>query len=146
MNRTFAIAAIAAAMAFAGPAFAAEHEVLMLNSNDTGNMVYEPAFLTVAPGDTIKFIPTDPSHNAESINEMTPEGAEPIKGKINEELEVTLTEEGIYGIKCTPHYAMGMGMLIEVGEGHEITLPEKMPRGVQNRFDDILERAEREAS
>lgn len=140
------IRSLTALLLLTGPVWAEVHEVKMLNSNDTGNMVYEPDFLTVAPGDTIKFIPTDPSHNAESINEMTPEGAEPIKGKINEELEVTLTEEGIYGIKCTPHYAMGMVMLIEVGEGHEITLPEKMPRGVQNRFDDILERAEREAS
>lgn len=140
------IRSLTALLLLTGPVWAEVHEVKMLNSNDTGNMVYEPDFLTVAPGDTIKFIPTDPSHNAESINEMTPEGAEPIKGKINEELEVTLTEEGIYGIKCTPHYAMGMVMLIEVGEGHEITLPEKMPRGVQNRFDDILERAGREAS
>ena len=139
------IRSLTALLLLTGPVWAEVHEVKMLNSNDTGNMVYEPDFLTVAPGDTIKFIPTDPSHNAESINEMTPEGAEPIKGKINQELEVTLTEEGIYGIKCTPHYAMGMVMLIEVGEGHEITLPEKMPRGVQNRFDDILERAEREA-
>ncbi len=140
------IRSLTALLLLTGPVWAEVHEVKMLNSNDTGNMVYEPDFLTVAPGDTIKFIPTDPSHNAESINEMTPEGAEPIKGKINQELEVTLTEEGIYGIKCTPHYAMGMVMLIEVGEGHEITLPEKMPRGVQNRFDDILERAGREAS
>lgn len=140
------IRSLTALLLLTGPVWAEVHEVKMLNSNDTGNMVYEPDFLTVAPGDTIKFIPTDPSHNAESISEMTPEGAEPIKGKINEELEVTLTEEGIYGIKCTPHYAMGMVMLIEVGEGHEITLPEKMPRGVQNRFDDILERAGREAS
>ena len=140
------IRSLTALLLLTGPVWAEVHEVKMLNSNDTGNMVYEPDFLTVAPGDTIKFIPTDPSHNAESISEMTPEGAEPIKGKINEELEVTLTEEGIYGIKCTPHYAMGMVMLIEVGEGHEITLPEKMPRGVQNRFDDILERAGRDAS
>lgn len=139
------IRSLTALLLLTGPVWAEVHEVKMLNSNDTGNMVYEPDFLTVAPGDTIKFIPTDPSHNAESINEMTPEGAEPIKGKINQELEVTLTEEGIYGIKCTPHYAMGMVMLIEVGEGHDITLPEKMPRGVQSRFDDILERAEREA-
>ena len=29
---------------------------------------------------------------------------------------ITLDEEGVYGIKCTPHYAMGMVALIEVGE------------------------------
>jgi pseudoazurin len=28
---------------------------------------------------------------------------------------LTLTAEGLYGIKCTPHYAMGMVALIQVG-------------------------------
>ena len=33
-------------------------------------MVYEPDFVAASPGDTITFIPTDKSHNAESINGM----------------------------------------------------------------------------
>jgi pseudoazurin len=47
---------------------------------------------------------------------MLPEGAEAFKSKFNETFEVTLAEEGVYGVKCTPHYAMGMVALIEVGE------------------------------
>src|SRR5690606_40519783 len=35
------------------PAFAAEYEVHMLNKGEAGAMVFEPAFLHVAPGDTV---------------------------------------------------------------------------------------------
>ena len=45
-----------------------------------------------------------------------PEGAEAFKSKFNEELTVTLDKEGVYGVKCTPHYGMGMVALIEVGQ------------------------------
>lgn len=137
---------LAALLLLAGPALVETHEVKMLNRNDTGNMVYEPDFLTVAPGDTIRFIPEDPGHDVQSIDTMMPEGAEAFRSKLNEEYELTLDTEGIYGIKCTPHYAMGMVMLIEVGEDQQITLPDKLPRGVRNRFDQILERMGREAS
>lgn len=115
MNRTFATIAFAAAMAFAGTAVAAEHEVLMLNKGTKGAMVFEPDFVQAEPGDTIRFVPTHKSHNAESIKGMLPAGAEAFKGKINEEVVYEVTAEGVYGIKCTPHYGMGMVMLISVG-------------------------------
>ena len=47
---------------------------------------------------------------------MIPEVAEPWKGKINEEITVTFTQEGIYGYKCQPHFGLGMVGLIQVGE------------------------------
>ena len=53
-------------------------------------------------------MPSDKSHNAETIKGMIPEGAEAFKSKMNEEFSVTLDKEGVYGIKCTPHYGMGM--------------------------------------
>jgi hypothetical protein len=46
---------------------------------------------------------------------MTPEGHSGFKGQLNEEIEVALEHEGFYGIKCSPHYAMGL--VIKVGEG-----------------------------
>lgn len=91
------------------------HEVQMLNKGTKGVMVYEPDFVTAAIGDTVTFIPTDKSHNAESIKGMLPEGAEPFKGKLNEEITITIEKEGVYGVKCTPHYGMGMVMLVAVG-------------------------------
>lgn len=116
MNRAMAAIALAAATAFAAPAMAAEHEVLMLNKGDKGAMVFQPDFIQAQPGDTIHFVATDKSHNVESINTMLPEGAEAFKGKINEDYTYTVTAEGVYGIKCTPHYGMGMVMLVQVGQ------------------------------
>ena len=126
---------LAAAVLFAGavtPALAANFEVQMLNKGEDGAMVYEPAQLQIQPGDTVTFIPTDKSHNAETIKEILPEGAEPFKGKINEEITVTFTEPGAYGIKCLPHIGMGMIALVVVGDdpanldaAKEVKLPKK---------------------
>lgn len=115
MKRTMTLAALTA-MLLAGGAQAAEHEVQMLNKGEKGAMVFVPDLVKAAPGDTIRFVPTHKSHNAEAIKGMLPEGAEGFKSKINEDFTVTLTEEGVYGIKCTPHYGMGMVALIVVGD------------------------------
>lgn len=93
------------------------HEVRMLNKGPEGRpMQFDPAFLKIAPGDSVKFVPTDKGHNSESILEMIPEGAETWKGKINEEITVTFDVEGIFGYKCQPHFGLGMVGLIQVGE------------------------------
>jgi pseudoazurin len=115
MKKLTAILALGTALMFVGAAGAAEFEIKMLNKGEKGAMVFEPNFVKAAPGDTIHFVPTDKSHNAEIIKGMIPEGAEPFKGKMNEEFTVTLTQEGVYGVKCAPHYGMGMVALIEVG-------------------------------
>ena len=101
-------------------AWAADHEVLMLNKGPEGQpMQFDPAFLKIEPGDTVTFVATDKGHNAESILDMIPESAETWKGKINEEITVTFDIEGTYGIKCLPHFAMGMVALIQVGDSTE---------------------------
>lgn len=92
----------------------------MLNKGTDGAMVFEPAFLHVAVGDTVVFKPTDKGHNVETIAGMIPREATPFKGKINEEISVTLTVEGMYGIKCLPHYGMGMVGLIQVGKAVDL--------------------------
>ena len=51
-------AGAAAAIALASPAAAADHVVKMLNKGKAGTMVFEPALVKVAPGDTVTFIPT----------------------------------------------------------------------------------------
>lgn len=100
----------------AAPAGAAEHTVKMLNKGAAGTMVFEPAFLQVKPGDTVRFLPTDKSHNAESIAAMLPTGATPFRGKMNQEVVATFDKPGLYGIKCAPHYGMGMVALVQVGK------------------------------
>jgi pseudoazurin len=107
----FAVAALGS-----GVAGAAEHEVKMLNKGERGAMVFEPAFLKIAPGDSVKFVPTDKSHNAESIEGFLPAGAEPFAGKMNQEIVVTFDAEGVYGYKCRPHYGMGMVGMVVVGD------------------------------
>lgn len=115
MKRTLALATAFMAIAASG-ALAADHEVQMLNKGDKGAMVFQPDFIKAAPGDTITFLPTDKSHDAESIKGMIPDGAEPFKGKMSEKITVTVTAEGVYGVKCAPHYGMGMVALIVVGK------------------------------
>jgi pseudoazurin len=116
MNKFISVLAVGAILLSAGVAGAAEIEVKMLNKGEKGVMVFEPDLVRAASGDTIKFTVGDKGHNAEIIKGMLPDGAEPFKGKINEEISVTLTTEGVYGVKCAPHYGMGMVALIVVGE------------------------------
>lgn len=106
---------VVALLALAGAAAAAEVEVKMLDKGTEGVMVFEPALLKIAPGDTVKFVATNKGHNVESIKGMLPEGAMPFVGKMNEEITVTFDKPGVYGVKCLPHYGMGMVGLIAVG-------------------------------
>ena len=43
-------------LTLASSAFAQTHEVLMKNRGSAGPMVYEPDYLEIQPGDTVKFI------------------------------------------------------------------------------------------
>ncbi len=115
MRRVIPVAALFAAVMLTGAAYAADHQVEMLNKGEKGTMVFQPDFVIAAPGDTVTFVPTDKSHDAESIPGMIPEGAEPFKGKMNEQITITVEKEGVYGVKCTPHYGMGMVALIVAG-------------------------------
>ena len=134
-------AAVLSAIAFA--AQAGTHEVKMLNKGADGVMVFEPAFVAAQPGDTITFVPTDKSHNAETVKGMLPEGAESFRSKPNEEFSVTLDKEGLYGIKCTPHYGMGMVMVVQVGEATNLDLARavKHPGKAGPRFEAALSQA-----
>lgn len=139
------IAVLAVSSAIATPAFAEEFEVQMLNRGPDGEMmVFEPAYLQVEPGDTVTFVPTDPTHNAESILGMIPEGAEAFKGKINEEISVTFEQEGLYGYKCAPHFGLGMVGLIEVGDSEANAAEAQgvtMPPAAQERMALLFEQA-----
>ena len=119
MHRRTALALMGAApiaLHLTTTARAADFHVHMMNTGAAGPMVFEPGLTRIAVGDTVIFTPTDKSHNAETIKGMLPEGAEPFKGKINEEFSVTFDVAGAYAYKCAPHYAMGMVGMIVVGE------------------------------
>ncbi|MEO1952905.1 pseudoazurin [Thioclava sp.] len=139
MIRTL-ISALAMTALLSGAASAETHEVHMLNKGEKGMMVFEPALVKAAPGDTIRFIPTDKGHNAESIDGMIPDGADGFAGKVNKEVEVTLDTEGLYAVRCKPHYAMGMVMVIAVGdvEAPEGFLEGRVPKKAKERFEEEL--------
>ena len=117
-NRTLvAFAAAALMLSFTAAVEAADFEVLMLNKGTDGKtMGFSPPFLHVQPGDTVTFIPVDKGHNAETILDIIPASAATWKGKTNEQFTVTLTEPGLYGFMCMPHFSMGMVGLIQVGD------------------------------
>jgi len=117
--RTLLAAATAFALAgpFALPASAEEHVVKMMNANGKGKfMLFEPEVVHAKVGDTVRFVPTNKGHNAEMIPDLWPEGAAEFKGKLNEEIVLTLDKPGIYGIKCLPHYPMGMIGAVVAGD------------------------------
>jgi pseudoazurin len=110
-----AIVAVTALM-MAGGARAAEVEVKLLNKGADGAvMVFEPAFVKIAPGDMVKFVAADKGHNVETIKGMLPDGATPFTGKNGEDVAVKFDQAGVYGVKCLPHYAMGMVAMVVVG-------------------------------
>jgi pseudoazurin len=118
LKRTFLSLAVAGmALAMAGEAAAAEHRVQMLNRGDGGAMVFSPAVVRARPGDTIRYVPTDPGHNAETIAGMLPAGVQVTRGAMGREYVLRVTAPGVYGVKCAPHYSMGMVGLVIVGDG-----------------------------
>ncbi|BBH48788.1 pseudoazurin [Pseudomonas sp. KU43P] len=137
--------ALLLASVIAAPAvFAEVHEVKMLNRGADGAMVYEPDHLRIAPGDTVRFVPTQSSHNAASIPALLPAKAEPFKSKLSQPFEQTFSVPGLYGIQCIPHLAMGMVMLIQVGDSgaEKPLLPDNLPARAKARFTAQLEKLE----
>lgn len=134
----FAACALLGTMTF--QANAAEFEVKMLNKGEKGMMVFEPDLVRAAPGDTIKFIPTDKGHNAQTIDGMIPDGAQPFQSDMGKELTVTLDKEGIYGVRCKPHFGLGMVMMIEVGKpvNEDQAKALKLPKKAKDKMDQLF--------
>lgn len=141
MNSLVKATMAALLLAVAAPAYAANFDVHMLNKGaDGAGMVFEPALTQIAVGDTVTFLPTDKGHNAESIKDILPEGAETFKGAMGKEVVVTFTAPGVYGVKCAPHLGMGMIAAIVVGDAANIEAAKaaKLPGKARERFDAAL--------
>ena len=55
-------------------------------------MAFEPAFVKIASGDTVKLLSTDKGHDPESIKGMFPNGAKPLVSKGGEAIVVNATQ------------------------------------------------------
>lgn len=114
--------------------------------DSSGLQVFKPRLITAQVGDTITFVPTDPTHQSASIDEMLPAGVTGWEGAVNQEVSYVVPAPGIYGYKCTPHYAAGMiGLIIVEGEGKTANL--EAAQGVRHpglagrEFGEIFEEA-----
>jgi len=146
MNRVGLPALCAAgALLLSASAGAAEFEVKMLNKGaDNQVMVFEPGFLRVQPGDTVKFVSVDKGHNAETLPGMIPDGAETFKGALSQDISVTFKAAGLHGYRCTPHVGMGMVGLIAVGDGNQnldAARQVKLPPAAAKRMSAFLDQA-----
>ena len=110
------------------PAAAANVDIQLLNKGEAGAMTFQPDLVKVGVGDTVTFQPTDKGHNAETIKGMLPEGAEPFQGKNGEDAVVKFDREGVYGVKCLPHYGMGMVAMIVVGAPANLDQAKAVPQ------------------
>ena len=147
--RTIGVALAMDTLAKAAPAWAAAHQVKMCNKDAEGRvMQFEPSFIKIAPGDTVTFLSTDKGHNSETLPGLLPEGAKEWKGKINEEITVTYDVAGFYGVRCAPHFGMGMVGLIQVGDS--ATPPDisgvKLPGKAKTRMTELVEQAATQAN
>ena len=150
MPRLSTLMLCAGALLLTVPAQAAEFEVKMLNKGpDNQMMVFDPPFLKVQLGDTVKFVAADKGHDAESIPGMVPNGATPFKGKISQDISVTFDKPGLYGYRCVPHFGMGMVGLIEVGGSTanlDAAKQAKMPPLATKRMTALLDQAAKSAT
>jgi len=113
--------AVALLVTNTGHGQAAEHVIKMLNKGSDGRLtVFDPEFVIAQPGDTIRVVAADQGHSVETMPGMWPAGASPIKGKIGQEMVVALEQEGFYGLRCQPHYFMGMVAVVVVGKPQNI--------------------------
>ena len=119
---------------------AAEFTVNTLNMSPKGMFQFDPSFLSIKPGDTVHFVAKDRGHDVVSIPGMIPDGAQPFKGEISKPVTVTVDKEGVYGIKCVPHYGMGMVALIVVGKPVNLEKAKavKQPGKAKTVFADLL--------
>jgi pseudoazurin len=145
MKRFSTLVLCAGALLFASSAMAADYEVKMLNKGPDGAvMTFDPPFLKVQPGDTVRFVPTDKGHDAETIPGMLPDGATPFKGQISQEVAVKFDKPGLYGYRCVPHFGMGMVGLISVGgdtSNLDAARQAKMPPIATKRMTVLLDQA-----
>jgi pseudoazurin len=117
LKATAVVVATVSVLAISGHAAAAEIQVRMLDKGAQGMMVFEPSSAKFKVGDTVRFVPTNPGHNAETIVGMWPTGAAPVKGAMNQEVVVKFAKPGVYGFKCLPHWGFGMVFVAKVGNG-----------------------------
>jgi pseudoazurin len=120
--------------------------------SDGQRMVFEPALVEAAPGDTIRFVFKDMGHNAATYHpdnrgkpNLAPDGAKVWDSGFKQPgktFEVTLEKEGAHHYFCLPHEGMGMVGLIAVGDaskgpGLDAVENADLPEGAKKEFREL---------
>ena len=117
-------AILTGAMAFGSVALAEEipevavvHQVIDLNADTPAHAFrFEPKFLQVPAGATVRFKGSTGRHTVTAILRMIPVGARVFEIRGKPELDLAFEKEGVYGIRCRVHGRHGMVMLLVVGD------------------------------
>jgi pseudoazurin len=119
MKKIMILLAIVVAIALNATAYAKNHQVKLLTSDANGqNMIMSPGYLKISQGDTVTFLPSDSSHNVESVS--LPLKAEKFSSPMGQKFSYTFDENGVYLYKCTPHFVLGMLGVIQVGDAKNL--------------------------
>jgi pseudoazurin len=87
----------------------------MLNKGSESATTLASALVRMAAGDSVHFIATDKGLKIDSIGGLIPQNAKSTNRKMSESMVVSFYKPGVYGIRCTPHYGMGMIAQVVVG-------------------------------
>ena len=161
-NQLAAILVGAFLVSLAVPAGAETHEVEVRNLGSDGQrMVFEPALVEMAPGDTVRFVWRDPGHNAAAYHpdnrerpDLIPDGARIWDSGFKQpgdSFEITLETEGVHHYYCLPHEGMGMVGMIVVGDpgkgpGREAVMEADLPERAQRKLRELHEQLQRPAA
>ncbi len=110
-------AALMALLAGAALAETFEIDQVIDLSAMTPDQVYrfEPSYLWIKPGDSIRFLNSTGNHTVTSLEGMWPEGVDYVNIEHKPVAAVTLDQPGIYGFRCKVHGRHGMYALLVVG-------------------------------
>ncbi|MEM9356369.1 MAG: pseudoazurin [Pseudomonadota bacterium] len=90
------------------------HVVEMIT--DKEKKIFDPIFVRVSVGDTVRFVNVSGKHNTESMRGMIPPGAKRWNSKLGKQFDLKISHEGIYAYRCTPHYRQAMVGMIVAGD------------------------------
>ncbi|PCJ32009.1 MAG: copper-binding protein [Gammaproteobacteria bacterium] len=96
---------------------------------------FKPMVIKIAPGDTVSW-DNMLTHIVATMPEYLPAGAEGWESAMGESFTTPpLTVEGAYFYKCTPHWGMGMGGVIIVGNPTNLDdVKATKPKGAAKRL------------
>ena len=93
---------------------------------------FSPLVLFANPGDMIRWT-TMIGHDAQSIVDLVPQGAEHFHIPLGTDGSVILEKEGVYIYKCNPHFALGMTGSIVIGDPSNLEDVQKNAKGMAKR-------------